>query len=77
MKLRLLLVAVFLLLCVAAGAAAQFGGAFGGFGRGARPKMPTKDTFGHGFNFCRGMFTQRLPRSRRHRAGPPTIPTPS
>jgi hypothetical protein len=57
MKLRALLTGL-LLFCIAAGAAAQFGrGAFGGFGGGARPKMPTKDTFGHGFNFCRGMFT--------------------
>jgi hypothetical protein len=57
MKLRTLLAAV-LVFCVAATAAAQFGrGAFGGFGRGARPKFPTADTFGHGFNFCRGIFT--------------------
>jgi hypothetical protein len=56
MKFRFLL-AGFLILTVVAGAAAQRG-SFGGFGRGARPKMPTKDTFGHGFNFCRGMFTQ-------------------
>ena len=57
MKLRALLTGL-LIFCIAAGAAAQFGrSAFGGFGGGARPKMPTKDTFGHGFNFCRGMFT--------------------
>ena len=57
MKLRGLIAAV-LVFCVAATAAAQFGrGAFGGFGRGARPKFPTADTFGRGFNFCRGIFT--------------------
>ena len=57
MQVRTVLAAV-LVFCVAATAAAQFGrGAFGGFGRGARPKFPTADTFGHGFNFCRGIFT--------------------
>ena len=57
MKHRGVLAAV-LVFCVTATAAAQFGrGAFGGFGRGARPKFPTADTFGHGFNFCRGIFT--------------------
>jgi hypothetical protein len=57
MKFRLVLT-VLLVLCIAAAAVAQFGrGAFGGFGRGARPKFPTADTFGHGFNFCRGIFT--------------------
>ena len=57
MKLRLTL-AAFLILCMAAAAAAQFGrGAFGGFGRGARPKFPTAETFGRGFNFCRGFYT--------------------
>ena len=57
MKLRSV-VAILLVLGLAASAAAQFGrGALGGFGRGARPKFPTADTFGHGFNFCRGIFT--------------------
>ena len=57
MQVRTVLVIV-LVFCVVATAAAQFGrGAFGGFGRGARPKFPTADTFGHGFNFCRGIFT--------------------
>ena len=57
MKVRAILAAV-IIVCVAASAAAQFGrNALGGFGRGARPKPPTADTFGHGFNFCRGIFT--------------------
>ena len=50
--------AAVLVLCLAASAAAQFGRIFpGGFGGRARPKFPTADTFGHGFNFCRGIFT--------------------
>jgi hypothetical protein len=44
---------VFLLTSVPA---AQFGRFFGG--RGAPPRFPTADTFGHGFNFCRGIYTQ-------------------
>jgi hypothetical protein len=37
-------------------AAAQFG--FRGFGpRGAPPRFPNEDTFGRGFNFCRGIYT--------------------
>ncbi|HKE82117.1 MAG TPA: DUF4159 domain-containing protein [Vicinamibacterales bacterium] len=54
---RTLLVAA-LVLCVASAAAAQFG-RFGGFGFRNRfpPHPPTKDTFGHGFNFCRGIYT--------------------
>ena len=57
MKVRAILAAV-IIVCVAASAAAQFGrNALGGFGRGARPKVPTAATFGHGFNFCRGIFT--------------------
>ena len=61
MKLRTVL-AVAIVLCMAAGASAQFGrrGGFGGFGRGARPKLPTADTFGHGFNFCRGMYARQI-----------------
>jgi hypothetical protein len=38
-------------------AAAQFGRFFGGSGRGAPPRFPTAETFGHGFNFCRGIYT--------------------
>ena len=57
MKFRVL-VAVLLIFTMAAATAAQFGrNSFGGFGRGARPKFPTAETFGHGFNFCRGIFT--------------------
>jgi hypothetical protein len=50
-------VAAALVLCVTRAAAAQRG-FFGGGGRNARPRYPTADTFGHGFNFCRGIFTQ-------------------
>ena len=60
MKFRVFLVAL-LLVSVAAAAAAQFrGGGFGGFGRNVRPKLPTADTFGHGFNFCRGMYSRQV-----------------
>ena len=52
---RALLVAA-LVLSMAGAAAAQRG--FFGGGRNARPRFPTADTFGHGFNFCRGIFTQ-------------------
>jgi hypothetical protein len=46
--------AVLLLLGVATVAAAQFRG----FGpRGYPAKFPTAETFGHGFNFCRGLYT--------------------
>jgi hypothetical protein len=44
------------MLCLATAANAQFGRFFGGFGRGAPPRFPTADTFGHGFNFCRGIY---------------------
>jgi hypothetical protein len=45
-----------LVLGLATTAAAQFG--FRGFGpRAAPPHFPTADTFGHGFNFCRGIYT--------------------
>ena len=57
MKVRAILAAV-LILCIAAGAAAQFRG--GGFGRNVRPKLPTADTFGRGFNFCRGMYGRQV-----------------
>ena len=60
MKLRAILAAL-IILCVAATAAAQFGRrSFGGFGRGARVKFPTAQTFGHGFNFCRGMYERQI-----------------
>ena len=48
-----------LVLCMAGAAAAQFRrfpGGFGGFRR-YPPRFPTANTFGHGFNFCRGMYT--------------------
>jgi hypothetical protein len=58
MKTFRIAVAAVIILCAATVAAAQFGrNALGGFGRGARPKFPTADTFGHGFNFCRGIFS--------------------
>ena len=50
--------AVVLLLCVSTAAAAQFGRQFGRFGpRGYPPRFAKADSFGHGFNFCRGMYT--------------------
>jgi Domain of unknown function (DUF4159) len=53
--------ALVLVLVLASAAAAQFGrGGFGGFGGffGRYPlKFPTADTFGHGFVFCRGIYT--------------------
>lgn len=56
MTFRSLLVAV-LVLCLASAAAGQFGRrGFGG--RGYPPRYPTADTFGHGFNFCRAIYTQ-------------------
>jgi hypothetical protein len=49
-------VAVFaLLLCLGSVAAAQFGR---GFGRRAMERSPRADSFGNGFNFCRGVYTQ-------------------
>lgn len=45
--------ALALLLCVASAAAAQFGR--GGFN--VRARYATAEDFGHGFNFCRGMYT--------------------
>jgi hypothetical protein len=57
MKSRL---AIALILCVTmvSAAAAQFGGQFRGFGpRGAPPRVANSETFGHGFNFCRGAYT--------------------
>jgi len=57
-KLRSLLAAA-LVLTLASAAAAQFGRFGGGFGFRSRypPRPPHQDTFGHGFNFCRGMYT--------------------
>jgi hypothetical protein len=55
MRLRVL-VAAALVLVMATAAAAQFGRGFG-FGRRYPPRFPTADTFGHGFNFCRGIYT--------------------
>ena len=64
MKFRVWL-AVVLVISMASAAAAQFGGRRFGFGpRGAPPRLPTADTFGHGFNFCRGVY-----RSSRGEAG--------
>lgn len=51
MKIRLVL-AVLLVLGLAGAAAAQFGGF-----RRYPPRLPTADTFGDGFNFCRGIYT--------------------
>jgi hypothetical protein len=55
--LRSIALAVAVVLVLTTAAAAQFGRFFGGFGRGAPPRFPTADTFGHGFNFCRGIYT--------------------
>ncbi len=57
MKSRL---AIALILCVmmASVAAAQFGRQFRGFGpRGTPARFASAETFGHGFNFCRGVYT--------------------
>jgi hypothetical protein len=48
-------VAAAILLALTGTAAAQFGG-FGFRGR-APARFPTAETFGHGFNFCRGIYT--------------------
>ncbi len=55
-SLRTIALAVAIVLVLTSAAAAQFGRCFGGFGRGAPPRFPTADTFGHGFNFCRGIY---------------------
>ena len=59
MKLRVV-VAAALVIAMASVAAAQFGrfpgGGFGGFRR-YPPRFPTAKTFGHGFNFCRAIYT--------------------
>ena len=50
--------AVALVLCLASAAAAQFGRGFGfGFRSRFPPRFPKADTFGVGFNFCRGIYT--------------------
>jgi hypothetical protein len=41
------------LACVATASAGQFRGGF----RTAAPRFPTSESFGHGFNFCRAMYT--------------------
>ena len=52
------LVAVALVVCLASAAAAQFGRGFGfGFRSRFPPRFPKADTFGQGFNFCRGIYT--------------------
>jgi hypothetical protein len=48
--------ALLLVFCLATAAAAQFGRF--GFGRRAPARFPNADTFGLGFNFCRGIYTQ-------------------
>jgi hypothetical protein len=56
---RRAVIAGLLIVVTASAAAAQFRGGFGGFGFGRRVvlRLPDKDTFGHGFNFCRGIYT--------------------
>jgi hypothetical protein len=51
-----------LVLSLASAAAAQFG-RFGGFGFRSRYPLrpPHKDTFGSGFNFCRGIYSSTRP----------------
>lgn len=49
--------ALAIVLCIATAAAAQFGRFGFGGGRRAPARYPTADTFGHGFNFCRGIYT--------------------
>ena len=52
------LVALALVICMASAAAAQFGRGFGfGFRSRYPPRYPKADTFGVGFNFCRGIYT--------------------
>src|SRR5688572_26791834 len=55
MRLRIPIAAL-LVLALASTAAAQFG-RFGFGGRRAQARFPTEDTFGYGFNFCRGIYT--------------------
>ena len=49
------LVCALLLCCLVSTAAAQFGGR--NFSSRYPPRTPTADTFGHGFVFCRGVYT--------------------
>jgi len=49
-------VAAALVVCLASAAAAQFGRGFG-FRSRYPPRYPKADTFGHGFNFCRAIYT--------------------
>jgi hypothetical protein len=49
-------VAAALVLVMASAAAAQFGRGFG-FRNRYPPRFPKADTFGQGFNFCRGIYT--------------------
>jgi hypothetical protein len=50
--------AVALVFCVTTAAAAQFAGQFRGFGpRGYPAKFAEPESFGHGFNFCRALYT--------------------
>jgi hypothetical protein len=58
---RRLVIAAMLVVAVTSAAFAQFGrgfgrGGFNGFFR-VPPRLPTADTFGHGFVFCRGIYT--------------------
>ena len=50
------LLTVALVVLTAGAAAAQFGFG-GGFGRRAPLRLPDENTFGQGFNFCRGIYT--------------------
>lgn len=57
MKARLA-IALILSVTMASAAAAQFGRQFRGFGpRGASARVANAETFGHGFNFCRAVYT--------------------
>jgi hypothetical protein len=54
---KILPLALLLVICVTSAATAQFGG-FRGFGpRGYPARFARPDSFGHGFNFCRGVYT--------------------
>jgi hypothetical protein len=56
--------ALVIVLCLASVAAAQFGRRGGGFFR-FPPRFATAESFGHGFNFCRALYTS----SRREAGG--------
>jgi hypothetical protein len=53
---RCAVVVVVVFLAATGGAFAQFGGLGFGFGRFVAPRFPKADTFGRGFNFCRGIY---------------------